>query len=163
MLTWNLREAGIHTQLMHDSLAVGSVLQRWGTRNTGCLAWTEILQLYSFFCLVFLVTMWILHTKLRCGQANTLSSCPPTKSHSKGLKCSTAQPLRMQVWDLSIWRTETSPPEGLFKPRLCPSCASALISLVCHKKSQAQPSGSLQNASVQLTWIAVWKGKIFSA
>jgi len=70
---------------MHNSLAVGAIIQRRGTRNTGHVVWTEILRLFSVLP-DFLLTVWILHVKLRYGQANTLC-LPSLLPHSTGSVC----------------------------------------------------------------------------
>lgn len=119
MPTWNLGEGGVREQLMHKGLTVGAIMQTPGTRNMGHAVRTEILQLHSFLP-VFLLTMWILHTKLRYGQASSLClpSLPLHPMHSTG------QPLG--CWTFSIWRR--------FQSQITPSWTSALISLVYHKK-----------------------------
>lgn len=100
MLTWNLREAGVSAQLTHNSLAAGAITRRKGTTNKGCVVWTEILQSYSFSP-VFLLTMWILHARLRYGKANTLIFLPSHHSLQEG---SVMGSPGMRVWALSIWR-----------------------------------------------------------
>lgn len=63
MLTWNLRQAAITAQVMHSRLSAGAIIQGWGSRNTGTVAWTEISNLCSFFTVLLLnmcMPSWVL-------------------------------------------------------------------------------------------------------
>lgn len=103
MLTWNLREAGISARLMHNSLVFGAIIQRQGTRNARHVVWTEILQLCSS-SLAFLLTMWILHAKLRYGQILSVFLLSHLTPQGGSVMCPAGQPPGMQVRALSIWR-----------------------------------------------------------
>lgn len=96
------------------------------SRNARPVIWTEILQLRSFLT-VFLLTMCILHAKLRPGQANSLIFFPSHCTPQEGsVMCSIGQPLGIWVWALFIWRR--------LETQVTPSWITALISLVYHKK-----------------------------
>lgn len=126
MLTWNLREAAITAQVMHNRLSAGAIIQRQDSRNTGPVIWTEILQLWSFFT-VFLLSMWISHAKQRPGQANALTFFPsPCTPQEVSVMCSVVQALGICVWALIIWRR--------LETQVTPSWSTALVSLVYRKK-----------------------------
>lgn len=84
MLTWNLREAAITAQVMHNRLSAGAIIQGWGSRNTRPVISTKILQLCSFPTVLLLNTCIFMPSWGLPGKYSSILSLP---LHPTGRVC----------------------------------------------------------------------------
>lgn len=154
MLTWNLREAAITAQVMHNRLSAGAIIQGWGSRNTRPVISTKILQLCSFPTVLLLNTCIFMPSWGLPGKYSSLLSLP---LHPTGRVCNVLYGATSGNMGLSPHHhsQEIGNPGYPFLEH----CFNVIgLSL---KMPSAQLSDSLKKTGVQPTWAAVWKGKIF--